>query len=78
VTRDDAGRQRGRDASAEEPDADADARSEALRFIGRRLAIWAAPLTLVGALLIGLGIPWWISVLAMLAVLAVVVFEIDI
>ncbi len=58
-------------------DPDADARAEALRFMGRRAAIWALPLTLVGGLLVALGIPLWISVLAMVGVLAVVVFEID-
>jgi len=58
-------------------DPDAEARSEALRFVARRTAVWAVPLTLVGLLLIGLGIPWWISVLAMLSVLAVLVFELD-
>ncbi len=61
----------------EPADPDAEARSEALRFMARRAAIWALPLTLVGALLVALGIPLWISVLAMLGVLAVVVFEID-
>ena len=61
----------------ETPDPDSDARSEALRFIARRTAIWAVPLAAVGALLVGLGIPLWISVVAMLIVLAVLVFEID-
>lgn len=59
-------------------DPDADARSEALRFMARRTLTWAVPLSLVGLLLIGLGIPWWISVPAMLAVLAVLVFELEI
>lgn len=77
MTREDPQRPNRPDTASDESDADADARSEALRFIGRRLAIWTAPLALLGALLIGLGIPWWISVLAMLAVLAIVVFEID-
>lgn len=58
-------------------DPDGDARNEALRFMARRTAIWAVPLALVGALLVGLGIPVWISVIAMLVVLAVLVFEID-
>lgn len=68
----------GADEREPRTDPDADARSEALRFMARRTLIWAVPLTLVGLLLIGLGIPWWISVLAMLAVLAVLVFELEI
>lgn len=58
-------------------DPDGDARREALHHIGRRTAIWAAPLTIVGILLVALGIPVWISVVTMLVVLAVVVLEID-
>jgi uncharacterized membrane protein len=58
-------------------DEDAEARSEALRFIVRRTTIWAVPLTLIGALLTALGIPLWICVAALLIVLVVLVFEID-
>ncbi len=67
-------------SSPEDPieDPDAASREEALRFIARRTAIWAVPLTLIGALLIGLGIPWWISVGAMAIVLIILIFEIDI
>ena len=61
----------------DQSDPDAEAQSEALRFILRRTAIWALPLALVGALLVGLGIPLWISVVAMLVVLAIVVLELD-
>jgi len=61
----------------ESPDPDGDARNEALRFMARRTAIWAVPLALVGLLLVGLGIPLWISVVAMLVVLAVLVLEIE-
>ena len=63
---------------APEDDPDRASRDEALRFIARRTLIWAIPLTLVGALLIGLGIPAWISVGAMVLMLIVLVFEIDI
>ena len=59
------------------PDPDSDARKDALQFMARRTAIWALPLALVALLMTGLGIPLWISVIAMLAVLAVLVFEID-
>lgn len=62
----------------DQPDPDQELRREALRKVGRRAAIWTIPLAIVGLLLIGLGIPWWISVGAMVAVLAVLVFEIDI
>ncbi len=58
-------------------DPDRDARSEALRFIGRRTLVWALPLALVGALLVGLGIPIWVSIIAMLLVLLVLVLELD-
>ncbi len=62
----------------ESEDPDKASRDEALKFIGRRTAIWAIPLTLIGALLVGLGIPVWISVGAMVLMLIVLVFEIDI
>jgi hypothetical protein len=58
-------------------DGDEKARREALEFIARRALIWAAPLTIVGVLLIALGIPWWLSTAAMVATLAVLVLEID-
>ncbi len=61
-----------------EPDPDAEVRAEALYFVFRRTAIWAIPLTIVGALLVALGIPLWISVVAMLLVLAMLVFEVGI
>ena len=63
----------------ERPDEDPDraSRDEALQFIARRTAIWALPLALIGALLVGLGIPVWISVIAMVVMLIVLVFEID-
>ncbi len=65
------------DESDEPVDADHESRKDALRFLTRRSAIWVIPLTLVGVLLVGLGIPWWISVGAMIIMLIVVVFEID-
>ena len=58
-------------------DPDRASRNEALQFIARRAGIWAIPLTLIGALLVGLGIPVWISVVAMVAMLILLVFEID-
>lgn len=36
------------------------------------------PLTLVGILITALGIPWWISTIAMMLVMAILVFEIEI
>lgn len=68
-----------RSVEPQEPeDPDKASRDEALRFIARRTLIWAVPLTLIGALLVGLGIPVWISVGAMVLTLIVLVFEIDI
>lgn len=58
-------------------DLDADARREAARQIGRRAALWVVPLALVGLLITALGIPWWISTLAMALVMVILVFEID-
>ena len=66
-------------ADHQEPeDLDRESRNQALRVIARRAAIWMVPLTVVGALLIGLGIPLWISVGAMVLMLAILVFEVDI
>ena len=62
----------------DQPDPDREARNEALAHIGKRTLIWALPLTVVGALLVGLGIPLWISVIAMVVVLAILVLELDI
>ncbi len=59
------------------PDPDADERTEALHLILRRTLQWAVPLTLIGLLLTALGIPWWISVVAILIVAAVAIFELD-
>jgi 4-hydroxybenzoate polyprenyltransferase len=58
-------------------DLDAEERRAAAREIGRRAAIWIVPLTLVAILITALGIPWWISFLAMALVMAILVFEID-
>lgn len=65
-------------ADRDDDDPDRASRDEALQFIARRTLIWALPLTLIGALLVGLGIPLWISVVAMVLMLIVLVFEIDI
>ena len=59
------------------PDPDAEARREALGEMGRRVAIWAVPLFILGLLLTALGIPVWISFSAMGLVLIFLVFEID-
>ena len=61
-----------------ETDPDAEVRAEALYVVFRRIAIWAIPLMLAGALLVALGIPLWISMVAMLLVLAMLVFELEI
>jgi fatty acid desaturase len=68
----------GTDSDAAEADPDDAARREALRFVLRRTAVWAAPLFLLGWLISALGIPWWLSALAMIATLAALVFELDI
>lgn len=66
-------------ADQHEPeDLDRASRNEALRVVARRAAIWMVPLAIVGALLVGLGIPLWISVGAMVLMLAILVFEVDI
>lgn len=65
-------------AHDEDDDLDRESRNDALRVVGRRAAIWAVPLAIVGALLVGLGIPLWISVGAIVLVLAILVFEVDI
>ncbi len=66
-------------ADHQEPeDLDRESRNQAMRVVARRAAIWMVPLTVVGALLIGLGIPLWISVGAMVLMLAILVFEVDI
>lgn len=64
-------------AAREEPDPDRVDQAEVLRFMARRLLIWGAPLVLIGVLLVALGLPVWIIVVALLAALAIVVFELD-
>jgi membrane protein YdbS with pleckstrin-like domain len=59
------------------PDPDDEARRDALDIIVRRALVWALPLTLAAALVVALGIPWWIGIGAVVVVLAIVVFEID-
>jgi membrane protein YdbS with pleckstrin-like domain len=58
-------------------DPDAEGRREAVDTILRRALLWILPLTVLAALLVALGIPWWISVAAVVAALAIVVLEID-
>jgi hypothetical protein len=66
-------------AAPEEPAPDPDRvdQAEVLRFMARRLLIWAVPLVLIGVLLVALGLPIWIIVVALMAALAIVVFELD-
>ncbi len=51
--------------------------AEVVRFMARRLLIWGVPLVLIGLLLVALGLPVWIIVIALAASLAIVVFELD-
>ena len=66
-------------AAPEEPAPDPDRvdQTEVLRFMARRLLIWGVPLVLIGVLLVALGLPVWIIVVALMAALAIVVFELD-
>ncbi len=61
----------------EQRDLDEEARADALYFILRRTGLWAIPLGIVGALLVALGIPLWLTVIAMVTTLIILVFEID-
>ena len=65
----------------EDPEAprteDDQARAETIRFIARRTLIWFVPLLLVGILLVALGLPVWVVVIALAVALAIVVFELD-
>jgi hypothetical protein len=69
----------GSDSTPTSPDVDPDRvdQAEALRFMARRLLIWAVPLLLLGILSVALGLPVWLIVIALLVALAVAVFEID-
>jgi hypothetical protein len=69
----------GATAAREEPAPDPDRvdQAEVLRFMARRLLIWGVPLVLIGVLLVALGLPVWIIVVALAAALAIVVFELD-
>lgn len=59
-------------------DPDRASRNEAFGFVGRRLAIFGVPLLLIGLLLVGLGIPWWITGGVVLVTLVILVFEVDV
>jgi len=61
----------------ERRDEDDQARADAIRFMARRVLIWFAPLLVVGILLVALGLPVWIVVVALTVALAIVVFELD-
>ncbi len=41
----------------------------------KRVAIWAVPLSLISALLIALGLPWWIVALAIVMFVLYLLFE---
>jgi hypothetical protein len=45
------------------------------RDLGRRVAPWVALVVAVGALAVGLGIPWWIALIAGLFVIFWIVVE---
>lgn len=54
---------------------DDEVRAEAVRFVARRALIWFLPLTLIAFLLIGLGLPEWLVIVACLIAYAMAVFE---
>ena len=56
---------------------DDQARVETIRFIARRTVIWFAPLLAIGILLVALGLPVWIVVIALVVALAIAVFELN-
>lgn len=47
-------------------------------MLARRAAIWVVPLILLGVLLTALGIPGWISTIAMVVAMIILVFEVEI
>ncbi len=58
-------------------DEDDQVRAEAVRFMARRLLIWIGPLTVIGILLVALGLPVWPVVVVVAVALVIVVFELD-
>ena len=60
------------------PDPGDEDRDEALRLLGRRLAIWLLPLCALGVMVTALGIPWWISAIAIAIAAMILIFEIEI
>ena len=56
-------------------DPDREARDEALRSIGRRLAIVAIPAIVVGILVTALGVPLWITLIGLAFFVGVLLFE---
>ena len=63
--------------SAAAVDLDKADQGEALRFMAKRFAIWAVPLLAISALLVALGIPIWITAVAVGAALLLLIFEIE-
>ena len=53
------------------------AAGDALRVMTRRALLFAVPLLLIGVLLVALGLPVWLIVIALVLSLVIVVFEID-
>ena len=64
-------------ASSRGRDLDRVDQGAALRFMARRVIVWAVPLVLVGILLVGLGLPVWVIVVALATAMAIVVFEFE-
>ena len=50
-------------------------RNEALQRIGVRLLVILLPTVLVGALAVGLGVPWWIVLVACVLIVLTVLFQ---
>lgn len=56
-------------------DADRLGQRHAVRSMARRALIWSVPLLVIGILLVALGLPVWLIVLAIAAALAIAVIE---
>lgn len=60
------------------PDPGDEDRDEAIRQLARRAGIWAVPVIGIGILITALGIPFWISLIAMVLAMVILVFEVEI
>jgi hypothetical protein len=63
--------------SRPEVDLDKVDQGEAFGFMAKRFALWAVPLLAISALLVALGIPIWITAIAVGAALILLIFEIE-